>query len=231
MKQKIKAKTHGITRVGLSSWLAPEKQAINEIARNFQFRENFNLPEQVLRASHSIKYISVMMHSSPNVEQTTEYIQEMILTLNHFIILFSLGKMGESIKDALTPHLEIEFYDLTDILHGVNEALFKTLKNIDTPQNKEEEQNSESDLLTKAQLKKMALEHLCLVFLMGSSLHPTLTTDIDSNKTKGELYEFIIKIKPFFEMQSGIELGSDSSIGRDLFDARKKAVKNCKKSK
>lgn len=230
MKQKIKAKTHGITRVGLSNWSDTEKQAINEIAINFQFHENFNLPEQVLRASHSIKYISVMMHSSPNLGQKTEYIQEMILTLNHFIILFSLGKMGESIKDALTPHLEIEFYDLTDILHGLNDSLFKTLKNIDTPQ-KEEEQNSESDLLTKAQLKKIALEHLCRVFLMGSSLHPTLTTDIDSNKTKGELFEFIIKIKPFFEMQSGIELGSDSSIGRDLFGARKAAIKNRKKSK
>lgn len=231
MKQKIKAKTHGITRVGLSNWSDAEKQAINEIAINFQFRENFNLSEQVLRASHSIKYISVMMHLSPNVEQKTEFIQEMILTLNHFMILFSLGKMGESIKNALTPHLEIEFYELTDMLHGLNGSLFKTLKNIDTPQNKEEEQNSESDLPRKAQLKKIALEYLCRVFLMGSSLHPTLTTDIDSNKTKGELYEFIIKIKPFFEMQSGIKLGSDSYIGRDLFDARKEAVKNCKKSK
>jgi hypothetical protein len=232
MKQKIKAKTHGITRLGLSNWSDSEKQAINEIAGAFEFRENFNLSEQVLRASHSIKYISAMMQSNPNTDQKREYIQEIALTLNYLMILLSIGKMGSSIKDELAPQIEVEFDDLTDILHGLNASLFKVLQNLDKSQNKEIEQNSESpELPTKAQLKKMAIEYLCRVFLIGSSLKPTVTSDPIQNSYGGNLFNFIIQIKPFFEAKTGIRLGAPNSIGKNLFEIRKNELQNLKKVK
>lgn len=229
MKLKIKAKNHGITKLNFNGWSESEEQAIKDIGRNFKFRENFNLPEQVLRASHSIKHSAAILKSNPSVEEKKAYIQEMLLLINGLITLSSIGRMGKSIKNELEMELEIQPDDLNDIFHSVNNSLLKALKNINEPKDKERKIHSKNDEFpTKAELKKIATEYLCRIFLIGSSVDSTLTTDTNSNKNKGNLYQFLIEIKPFFEIKSGIKLGTNASIGRNSFDARKNAIENLK---
>jgi hypothetical protein len=226
MKFKIKAKSHGITRLNITNWSRPEIQALKALSKEFKFYKNFNFPEQLLRASHSIKHIAAMTTEKPNTKEKIAYIQEVLFAANHLTILLSMDRMGISIKDELIPWLEVEFDDLSELLHSLNSALWKAFKNLNKKTRKKLNKSTEEESsLRKKELRKLALEYLCRIFIIGSPLEPTLTTNSDSSKITGTLYQFLIKTKPFFEMNSGIKLGRDSSIGRDAFNARKAAQK------
>lgn len=232
MKLKIKAKSHGLTKLNITDWSISEIQALKVLSKEFKFYKHMNLSEQLLRASHLIKNIAAKIKVNPTNKEKIAYFQEVLLTTNHLMILLSIGRMGKSIKDEVISSSEVKFDCLTEMLHSFNDFSWKTFKNLNKKTRENPNKSTEEDgYLRKKELKKLALEYLCQIFIIGSSLEPSLTTNTDSSKITGNLYQFLIKIKPFFEMRSGIKLGSCSSIGRDAFNARKAAHINLKKSK
>ena len=170
--------------------------------------------------------------SNPKTKGKIAYTQETLLTVSNLITLLSTNLMGKSIRDELNQHLDIKLNDFTEILHDVSVSLFQYLKSLASQPTKRTGEHPDTyDFFTKKELKELALMNLCRIFIIGSQLEPTLTTDTGSSKNTGNLYQFLIEIKPFFEIKSGIKLGSNTSIGRNSFDARKAAVESLQKSK
>lgn len=231
--KKIDELSYGIcTLQAINPWSDTESLNIEAIQKKYEFK-SYNLAENLYKKISAVASIPQVIKCNPSEEEQIDYIDELLDTFSYSNELLSDGKMGARIRKRIIaglPNGAKTFEDLDVLMSQMKLACTQArmgIKHAILSRPAQRPPNSlpkNSDTNRIKSLKKALLRCLCDVFIEGSSLPATHGTDAysDEHAYIGNLYNFIIEIKPLLEKKLEIKLGTSATIGRYLNDIRPK---------
>ncbi len=196
-------------------WTDEEIQELKKIHETFKFGD-FDLKKKFLEGVNLAKGLGCFTKSNPGYKEKIQIKLSIWERANELSDAISLSKIGIDITKEISAHINLD--ELIEILAKLQLACYSSV--LTNPSKRYGSLPKNDETKNKKGFKHDILLYLRNIFIEGSSLEPTLYTDnySISEKHKGNLYEFMISIKPLFEKKSGIKLGKNSTIAGYLFE-------------
>ncbi|HGO6722123.1 TPA: hypothetical protein ACK8S1_000047 [Legionella pneumophila] len=217
-------------------WSDEEAQQIELIQIKYQFR-SYDLALKLLEKINALKGITEVIKCNPSNKEQLAYLQEFQGAADWLRDLNNENKMGRTIKNRLLKHSQnpSTLKNLDKLLDEVDSVLTQSIMAIKYEKSNHSNNNSNTlpkndDGYNKKTIIKPLLHCLCSVFLEGSVMPPTHGTDAYSDEypPKGNLYNFIMDLRPILKKRFSVKIGTPKTIGRYLNDIKSKINTNRK---
>jgi hypothetical protein len=236
--KKINEVMYGIrTMPAEKFWSDEEAQQIELIQIKYQFH-NYDLALKLLEKINALIGIAEVIKCNPSNKEQLAYLEEYQGSADWLRELNNENKMGKIIKNRLIKHSPSPstLKNLDKLLAEVDLVLTQSIMAIRYENlNYSNDNNSNTlpkndDGNNKKTIIKPLLNCLCLIFIEGSVLPPTHGTDAYSDEYahKGNLYDFIMDLRPILKKRLGVKIGTPKTIGRYLNDIKSNISTDCK---